>query len=243
MEGIVRKLHKSCPNAAVVVLIIGSNWDYLTPAEPKHLELAKYYGLPCIDICAAVKDRIKQGLNTHQILADGCHPNDTGYQLYAEIILQNLAVLRNGRGTAAPFPDKPLTTNRYESAAMLELSTLKDLGGWKLDQPSVVGTWFDQQPSRWQSSAISASSDNAALQLDLECSSLGLYYESAEGNGVLRLEADGATVLDVPTTMTLPFARVNFAVKELDALKQRHIRVSVHHIGKGVKAAYLLYCR
>ena len=243
MEGIVRKLHSKCPNAAVVIVIIGSNYAYHTPAEPKHIELANYYGLPYISICAAVQDRVKQGLDTHRILADGCHPNDIGYQLYTDIVLANLTKYRQQTGTPPAFPAKPLTANRYETAEMLELAKLPDLGGWKVDPPSVVGTWFDQQPSRWQSSAIQSKADNTAMEFDLDCSVLGAYYETATGAGTLKLEADGKSILDIPTTMKWPNARVDFRVALLDAPGKKHLRLSTPTAGEGVKAAYLLYCR
>jgi len=242
MEGIVRKLHRDCPNAAVVILIIGSNWDYHTPAESKHIELAKYYGLPCIDICAAVQTRIKNGLNTHEILSDGCHPNDVGYRLYADIIMAELELQRLERSVEILFPAKPLTANRYESAAMLELSKLADLGKWKVELPSNVGTWFDQQPSRWLSSSIVAHESGSALTVDLRCSILGVYYETTEGAGTLLIEADGNKTLEIPTTMKMAYSRVDFRVAPLDASKQHKIRISVNDGGSGVKVAYLLYC-
>ena len=243
MEGIVRKLHNSCPNAAVVIVIIGSNYEYHTPAQAAHTELAKYYGLPVVDICAAVQERIKKGLDTHSILFDGCHPNDRGYRLYTDVIVDRLTALQASHGPASPYPDKPLTQNRYETASIIELSKLPDLGGWRSDSPSVVGTWFDQQPSRWQSSAIAPTKDGAALEFDLECRALGLYYETTKEGGTLLLEADSDKVIDVSTDMDMPLARVGFTVKMLETSAPWHIRLSAPRCGKGTKVAYLFYTR
>ncbi|MBM4143928.1 MAG: SGNH/GDSL hydrolase family protein [Lentisphaerae bacterium] len=246
VEGIIRKLRACREDMAIVLVIIGNismKGIYDSPVAGQQTELANYYGLPCIDVYSAVKTKLDGGLKTTDILTDGTHPNDAGYRLYADIILAELGRLAGARGPAKPAPDKPLTTNRYESATMVELAKLPDLGGWKVDSPSVVGTWFDQQPSRWQSSAVVPVKDGAELATEELCSGLGLYYELTGNGGPIVLAADGKTVLDIKTAQTLPFQRVSCSFALLDGPAQRRKVTLTAPQAANTKAAYLLYTR
>lgn len=241
MEGIIRKLRACRPDMAIVPVIIGSGWDYASPAEPKQIELANHYGLPYVDIFAAVKAKVKDGLKTHDIITDSCHPNDKGYRIYTDIVLAELSRQAAARGVAKAAPDKPLTANRYETASMLELARLPNLGDWKIDPPSVVGTWFDQQPSRWMSSAVAPAKDGAQLTTELPCTGVGLYYEATEGGGPIVIEADGKKAIEVKTDQKLPFARVMFNFTLLDAAA-KNITLTAPQAAK-TKAAYILYTK
>ncbi len=243
IEGIFRKLHKSNPNLAIVHLIIGAGKTYGCPKHDEHVALAEYYGVPYVDIFSAVAAKLGPQLTTADILSDGCHPNDAGYRLYADIICRRLEECADEAGTAKAFPEKPLTANRYESAAMLELSTLPDLGGWKPAHPAVVGTWFDHQPSRWMSSAVAPKEAGAVLPLTLECAGVGLYFETTRGGGKIDLQADGATALELPTDMPkLDYSRVNYKFKLLGDRQKRELKL-VAEAADHTQAAYLLYTR
>ncbi len=137
-------------------------------------------------------------------------------------------------------PAAPLTANRYETAALVELATQPDLGGWKRAQPAVVGTWFDQQPSRWLVSAVTPAADGAELALELECTGLGLYYELIENGGPILLAADGEPALTLQTAQKLPFSRVAYSFKLLDGpAKKRRITLTAPQAAH-TQASYLL---
>ena len=241
MEGIVRKLRACRKDMAIVLVILGTGFP--SPAAARQIELANHYGLPTIDVYAGVKPKLDAGLKTKDILTDGCHPNDAGYRLYADLILAELGRLSDARGPAKPAPDTPLTPNRYESATMVELAKLPDLGGWKADSPSVVGTWFDQQPSRWQSSAVVPGTNGAELATEVPCTGLGLYYELTGGGGSIVLAADGKTVLEIKTDQTVPFQRVGYSFILLDGPAQKRKVTLTATQAANTKAAYLLYTR
>lgn len=244
MEGIIRKLRACREDMAIVIVIIGSNWNYdESPARAKHLELAAHYGLPAVDIYTAVRAKMEQGLKTKDILTDGCHPNDAGYRLYADVVLADVERLAEAKGPAVPVSVASLTTNRFEKAAMIELARLPDLGGWKVAIPSVTGTWFDQQPSRWHSSSIEPAKDGAELSLETECSGLGLYFELTGNGGPITLSADGQPVQEIATAQALPFSRVNYTFKMLDGpTKKRKVMLAAAQAAN-TKAAYLLYTK
>jgi lysophospholipase L1-like esterase len=248
MEGIVRKLSRCNPQMAIVVLIIGSGWEnYGSAVQAQHRELAEYYGLPFVDVCGAVQERIKAGLSSRDVLTDLCHPSDNGYRIYTEIIVGELARLAALEGTPKPSPEKPLTENRYESAAMIELSKLPDLGGWKAASPTVTGTWFDQQPSRWQSSAVTPGADGAVLTTTVECTGLGLYYEITSGGGPVVLKAKDEKVLEVSTDTTFWEARVMHVFEMLGERKTRRVEIAAPGAEgakpEKTKVAYLLVTR
>ncbi len=241
MEGIVRKLHKSNPRMAIVLVIIGTGYDYHDPGNrEQHIALAEHYGLPYVDVCQAVKRKVRTGLDTRTIIHDGCHPTDAGYRLYADIILCTLNRMVTEKGVSRAWSKKPLTANRYESAAMIELATVRDLGGWRPTRPAVVGTWFDHQPSRWFSSAIAPRKKNAVLVLDVACCGVGLYYETVRGGGTVVVKADGRRVLNVSTAMDMPEARVAYSLTMFEERRPRHLRLLARQCEK-TKAAYLLF--
>jgi lysophospholipase L1-like esterase len=246
VEGIVRKLRACREDMSIVLVIIGSvglKGDYDSPVAVQQIELANHYGLPCIDVCSAVKAKLDGGLKTRDILTDGCHPNDAGYRLYADLILAELGRLSDARGPAKPAPDTPLTPNRYESATMVELAKLPDLGGWRADSPSVVGTWFDQQPSRWQSSAVVPGTNGAELATEVQSTGLGLYFELTGGGGSIVLAADGKTVMEIKTSHALPFQRVGYSFTLLDGPTQKRKVTLTAPRAANTKAAYLLHTR
>ena len=239
MEGIVRKLHKSNPRMAVVLVIIGAGYDYRGQGNrEQHIALAEYYGLPYVDVCGVMEWKVRAGLDIRTILHDGCHPNDMGYRLYADIIIRGLNRMAAGIPRALSWPRKPLTANRYESAAMIEMSKIGDLGGWVPAAPAVVGTWFDHQPSRWLSSAVAPKKNKAELVLEANCRGVGLYYETVSGGGSVVLEADGRVVLNVSTAMEMPEARVGYSWVMFEKKKKRRFCLLACQREK-TKVAYL----
>lgn len=241
MEGIVRKLRKSNPRMAIVLVIIGAGYNYRECGNrEKHIELARYYGLPFVDVCRAVEQRVRAGLDARTILHDGCHPNDAGYRLYADIVIRALNGMAREKGALLAWPRKPLTANRFETARMQELARLGDLGEWQGAQPAVVGTWFDHQPSRWLSSAIAPRHRNAAFTLKLTCRGVGLYYETVRDGGTVVLEADRKPVLRVSTAMEMPEARVGHAITMFDKRRSLCLRFRALQRNK-TKIAYLLH--
>ncbi|HCE42579.1 MAG TPA: hypothetical protein DET40_03425 [Lentisphaeria bacterium] len=240
VEGIIRKLKISKPDMEIVILIIGSNKEYGCPKRDSYAKLAEYYGLPCIDLFSQVKKRIGAKLATQDFLTDGCHPNDRGYKLYADIINSNLDKLAEEKGKPGKFPEKPMTSNRFQTAKIIELSKLKKLGTWEKGVVDVTGIWFDHQPSRWMSSVITPAADNAKLDLNLKCSGLGLYYESMPEGEKVIIEIDGKEFLKADTSFKFHYPGLGFDFQFLPESKVRKVTLSSPEKGK-VKVGYLLY--
>lgn len=242
MEGIIRKLKNSNPEMAIVIIVLGAGkkGKYGTSKHLEHIRLAKYYGLPYADVCGPVKAGIKAGkIDTNLILADGCHPNDKGYKLYADIIIDNLKKAFTVKGKTQPYP-KPMTKNRYETAKILELSKLKDLGGWQKGKVATLGTWYDHQPSRWVSSVIVPKQDLAALTFELECAGIGIYYEIFKKGESIIVDIDGKQVYNIVTTMKQHYNRLGWTLTELYN-KNKKRKVTLKAPKKNIKVAYILY--
>ena len=126
---------------------------------------------------------------------------------------------------------------------MVELAKLPDLGGWKADSPSVVGTWFDHTPSRWFSSAVVPGTNGAALATEVQCTGLGLYYELTGSGGIINLAADGKTVQEIKTDWNLAFQAVGYSFILLDGPAQKRKVTLTAPQAANTKAAYLLYTR
>jgi len=112
-------------------------------------------------------------------------------------------------------------------------------GGWKPATPSVVGSWFDHQPSRWQASAVAPTNDGAVLAANLDCTGIGAYYEITQGGNTTQLIADGEKIADLDGNNPVQNERVAFVFKMLDGLKQRHVELVATNAAKA-KASYFL---
>ncbi len=88
MESIVMTLQQM-PTTPYIVFVL-TTADYLTGSDYQqyHRAVADYYGIPVIDLDAAV--RADSSVKLKEILPDGVHPNDTGYAFYAEVISEAL---------------------------------------------------------------------------------------------------------------------------------------------------------
>lgn len=243
MEGIVRKLRKSNPQMAIVINIIGAGKDYGARNRPKHIELADYYGLPYVDICGTVRGMLDRNEITNpDILEDGVHPNDRGYALYADLINKTMDAAATEKGAAVKYPEKTLTANHYERAALLELAALQSIGDWKKGKPSLVGTWFDHQPSRWMNSVV-VTDKKAEAKLPLPAMTtdgVGLYYEIFKGAGRVQVRQGDKVLLTAKTDMNMPEHRVGWTWQLLDALELRQLNIiAADHLP--LRVAYVMY--
>ncbi len=241
MEGIIRKLRARRPSAAIVPVVFGyaAAGHYVSPGRERHLPVFEHYGLPVIDTLPTIRQRVADGLPTTAFLTDGVHPNDTGYRLYADIVLDQLDQLASLPGTPAEAPAAPVTENRYESARMIELASVEALSGWEAGIPSVVGTWFDHQPSRWHSSTVRPTEAGAHLLIEDNLTGAGLYFELVPDGKPLLLRVGETLHLELKTANNLDYARINYAFKWLPEPGPQRISLEAPEGGPAA-AAYLL---
>ena len=230
MEGILRKLHTGRPDMAIVLVITGYGTEsFESPREEDYRSLAAYYGIPAISVVPEVRRRIAAGeFSCRDILTDGTHPNDRGYALYCDIIFEQLM----NCGDSGPWPEKPLTANRFESARMIELASLlppaASAAAWRRELPSVTGVWFDHQPSRWLPSVIVPERETASLSLETACSGAGVYYETVPGGDRFELLADGVSIFAADTKFPWPYPGLGNRFQLLPVAGKHTITVKAH---------------
>lgn len=117
-EGLVRKILTS-PSVPAVMLVHNVRYDSGVSAEGKHLEIGRYYNLPCVSMKSTIYPQVEKGnIPVREITEDDLHPNDFGHELVANVItnmLDNiygtLMSMENGVDVAVPLP---MTDNKYE---------------------------------------------------------------------------------------------------------------------------------
>jgi hypothetical protein len=122
---------------------------------------------------------------------------------------------------------------------MVELSKLPGLVGWEAGVPSVVGTWFDHTPSRWHDSTVRPVRAGARIEVEREVTGVGVYFELVPDGKPLVLKVDDAVFLDLKTSNSLAFARVQYAFRFLDSPGRRRLALEAPGGGPAA-AAYLL---
>jgi lysophospholipase L1-like esterase len=245
-EGVIRKLRTALPEIAIVPVVVGGvngEGRYGSSGRENDLKILAHYGLPVIDLVPRVADRVQNGLDPKTILTDRVHPSDAGYALYAELIVADLTrLIAEHRDPSGPLPP-PLTANRFERAAMIELSKLKLPESWKAQTPTLDGTWFDHAPSRWfDSTAACVGPEPLIVPMpDRAVTGVGLYYEIEQKSVPVIIEVEATEHLTIETTNRLQFARVNYQFKWLPPARVKP-QVSLRTLNGGpAKVGYLLY--
>ena len=162
-EGLIRKLLYSESKPAVVAHFNCFYQDGRT-AERIHSKVARYYGIPASSLTGAIGDSILSGriANISELSPDGLHPNDTGHELLARIIVNLIKSSyekykegeasditgRNNADTDAVLNESfdadsfggdciksPLSLNTFEGAKRLDNRNFEaDLNGFTVDR-------------------------------------------------------------------------------------------------------------
>lgn len=134
LEILVRRLME-LENPPVINFIYATDVNYGGVGDYQE-KLAQYYGIPSHDIQGYFKKLMQQGRysSLYELIGDGTHPNDTGYDIYADVIINNLKK-RDGS-----YFVKPLEKERqYTKAVMtrpryIEAKYAKREGSWSPEE-------------------------------------------------------------------------------------------------------------
>lgn len=88
MEGIVRKLRELPEPPIVTYVYTTGTWGN---SSSRHIPIAENYGIGQIDLKAVVDYVMTNGGAWDEYFADGVHPNDKGYKLYADNVLYSIS--------------------------------------------------------------------------------------------------------------------------------------------------------
>ena len=118
-ESVVRKIYGAANKPAVLIL---NNMFYNDghSAQEQHVEIGKYYRIPCISIKDSIYPEILAGnIPASELTPDNLHPNDTGHALVSGMVihfLENIYEKREDEEPEAEMPETCLTKNHYEIA-------------------------------------------------------------------------------------------------------------------------------
>jgi lysophospholipase L1-like esterase len=192
-EGCVRRLLRSLPNAALVVVLttqrkVAAEWEAgRTPLSVQaHQRVAGHHGLPCINLAPSILAAVaKDPTAWTRLMPDNVHPKDAGFTLYAETVTAFLADWLAASGTqetasgARALPS-PITTNSWERGDLLPAVTLK-APGWVAESESLAGRF----PNR-----LASDTPGASVQLDFTGSTVGVYWLVSPDAGAAEWSID-----------------------------------------------------
>jgi lysophospholipase L1-like esterase len=199
MEGILRQYFAANPTGdAIMVQYV--NPDILqaiqngssTVSVVAHEEVARHYGLPNVNVGAALAAEIAAGRMTWEADYQDTHPNDKGYTFASHLITRVIEATVSGETPQTVTLPKPLDPGSYASATLVDPQKLDWLGGWKfgpvsedlLPVGSIRGDYREYQALR---------SDEAGSHLYFSFSGtmLGAFVLAGPDAGSLEVSIDG----------------------------------------------------
>lgn len=209
MEGIVRQLWASETKPEIVFLYTTSRT--LNHQRVSHPAVAKYYGIPDIDLQPKLVEAAKRtdlpkpteaqladkkfDWNTpgQVFMGDAVHPNDLGHSLYAETIIDWLKTQVDTKPSPVPALGKPMVSEEFAHVKMFAPSTAKLTGAWEVLPPNEK----DGKINRYKEGAINATAPGDELVFEFEGTAIGVYqYAQKEGGKYEWIIDDGVAEKD-----------------------------------------------
>ena len=223
-ESLVRRLVAEA-GVPVIQMIFPFQWNVTQgntdgmKRRDAHIAIAGAYHTAVGDAIVLLQERIKSGAVTPAQIwpADGVHPGDLGYSLFAEAgwLAYQDAVKRK---LCCRAPDKMLYADTYMHQARVRVSTLYATNalprGWHPGTPSLTAAWHDGLMSRWLDDIVFASNREKTkgadgkdantpitperLKARFTGSMVMLFGEGTTKSGQYRVRIDGKVCTYVP---------------------------------------------
>ncbi|MGB8167210.1 MAG: SGNH/GDSL hydrolase family protein [Chthoniobacteraceae bacterium] len=194
MEGIVRQLWSS-PSKPEIVFLYTTSRDLNHP-RVSHPAVAKYYGIPDIDLQPSFVEALKRSdlpkpseeqLKNPKLdwkapgqifIADNVHPNDLGHTIYAETIIAWLKTQIDAKPSPVPQLGAPLVSEEFARVAMVAPTKAKLTGDWEVMPPDEKSGTI----GRYKDGAINSRLGGDALEFEFEGTALGI-YQNVQADG------------------------------------------------------------
>lgn len=115
-ESVIRKVY-GAPSKPATLIVNNVFYNDGRNAQKEHVEVGKYYQIPCVSIKDSVFPMIVNGkISRREITPDDLHPNDAGHQLLCDMItyfLEKVYEERNEEEEAVELVETPLTKNHF----------------------------------------------------------------------------------------------------------------------------------
>jgi hypothetical protein len=154
--------------------------------------LAAHYGIPSINLGLEVAKRAKDGKLVFKgarpksdeekaalkgkllFSPDGVHPyTESGHELYLEVVLRSLPIIRGDRKPERHVLPKPLAADNYQKAKLVPLSKAHLSSGWqKLDPAtnSIARVFQNRMPELWK-----ANQPGETISFTFKGTTVGIY--------------------------------------------------------------------
>lgn len=219
MEGIVRKTMKLLPETLIVILGLTTEPainDYfkkgtLAPCVSEHIKVAEHYNIPYINAGKELFCYLeKSGDNVRDYLHDGCHPNDKGGKLYADVVTKFISEYDWDMKEK-----EPLSENNLENATLLMGKDYEN-DDWKLSSCTLYGRLPDY---------IYCYTPGKELEIPFCGSAFGIYCTTEKDSGIIEYSIDGSEWKKVSTwdEYALKFNRAHNYIFEKNLENKKHI--------------------
>ena len=194
-ESIIRTAYRLNPEVDIIyVLTFDRNTKDDNYIELKaHTDVAKKYGLMCIKLADDFYSKLNSRKDDVNYIPDGVHPNNDGYRMYADNVIENIAMDLPRTGVAKPnvvakqLPE-PMS-NYYKNPYLINSNEINMSGsnGWEFEKSSFswVGTRFG--------GLVKSETPGSKLIVEFEGNHLGLLINRDKGMGKISVSVDGGT--------------------------------------------------
>ena len=187
MEYLVRTLKAQNPDVAIT-FVYTTNRDGEN-ASHAHTVVAQHYGIPEIDLRAAVLDKIRTGENTWEdFLADAAHPVDAGHRLYADVVTRTI-LSAPARFTAPVRERDPIASCAFRAPRML-IPDVNEADGFTIGEAN-DNSPYKRLPTLFVQKAAITERVGATLNFSFEGNHFGVYARIGGNGGRVRVEIDG----------------------------------------------------
>ncbi len=243
-EACFRKIWNNDPYTEIVTVytITKTISDRMARGEvhsPKlaHGAVSEYYHVPQTDIGEALRHRILSECAPNEesswlrYTTDNCHPNDAGYELYADVVRKHLENWFQVAG--APLVPSPKTlpallvseARSHLQARMIDCGQAATEGNWRLIEQSLCGRYPHY---------LECTEPGASLTFRFTGRRIDLYWMMAKDSGDALCSVDGGeeTLISSWDSYCKRFDRVNAACVAKDLPEGEHsltLRLSDTH--------------
>ena len=206
LEYMINKLYDQNANADIVFVLLANDNYFGTkyPSYTAHKEVADYYKIPIVDFNCELYNQLKGSTAAFKkLLADSVHPNDSGYQQYANIMIKALKeLLVAGTTTPHKVPAKKLCSNGFSTLNNVLAGSIS-ASGWDC-KSWWNNTEYEKSNSQFRTSGLKLLYPNYLAPK--ETSSTITYNFTGNSFGMLGTIKEGVTiefVLDSGTKKTI----------------------------------------
>lgn len=208
-EAVIRQLKKKNVKGEIITVLENTmqNQSFVDVVK----DVSKNYNLDMMDGIAAYND---SGINQKELLADKLHPNDKGYEVYANAIYK--LIEKN--------VDAKKTVNK-------ELQKAKNVDADSFDNFNFVTKYDSNDGFDFKDDAVISTKDSSEINYKTSASKIGISYLDMQGGGNIKVYVNGRFVKTIDTSSDRDIKKAKLVADNLKGENTIKIRSN----GKTVK--------